>query len=822
MRRTLVVLSVLLASTGATLNAQAPAAGAQSPPGEVRGKVVDVEASKPIATASIEVRSKADSSLVTGAVVREDGTFRIQGLRPGAYYLRVRSIGYGPMTTAVTIAPAAPLVNVGDIGLSRVAVALEGMEVTAERPAMVIEPDRNSYTAKDVAPAAANVSDVLDAVPSVQVDGEGKVSLRGNENVAVQINGRPAPIRGAQLGAYLRQLPASIVERVEVVPTPSARYDPEGMAGIINIVLKQNTDLGLSGGLTLSSATASGRYNAAGNVGYQAGPWTSFTSIGYNADDRGLSGINDRERYDANSALLSVTAQDIAGSNGNSGFNFNTTVDYKLNKRDVLSNVLSLNSRRSSDDSRAAYRILDGDRSFVESYDRLRDSRVRALNLDYNLAFKRTLEARRHELSSELRFTRTEDDDRTQLWRTPSADPSTSATEREIDDTDALTQQLIAQLDYVRPFGQRTKLESGYKGTARWLDRDYQVQKDEQGTGEWVRSALSNAFDFDEQVHAVYGVLSQGVGKFDLQAGLRGEYASRDFTLASSAQHYPYSYTSFFPSGVVLFKPNLANEMKVSYSRRIRRPGTQELNPFVTFFDQQNVFIGNPQLKPEYTDAIELGYTRTFALGTVQLSPFYRRTTDIIRVNINTADVIDGREVTSVSFENLATSNSWGTDLNGSLRLGPRFSGFASFNVFKQVTDGGSESSLTSNAVTWSTRFNVTAQVTKTLTAQGAWFYRAPVNIERARFSGQQMANFSLRQRVMNDKAAVTLRVVDPFNAMVFKLRTGDDNITQITERRFGVRAAFLSFQYNFGRPPRVRQPRPDEQPQSQTGFPPG
>jgi outer membrane receptor protein involved in Fe transport len=264
----------------------------------------------------------------------------------------------------------------------------------------------------------------------------------------------------------------------------------------------------------------------------------------------------------------------------------------------------------------------------------------------------------------------------------------------------------------------------------------------------------------------------------------------------------------------------MANEVKVSYSRRIRRPGTQELNPFVTFFDQHNVFIGNPQLRPEYTDAIELGYTRSFALGMVQLSPFYRRTTDIIRVNINTADVIDGREVTSVSFENLATSNSWGTDLNGSLRLGPRFSSFASFNVFKQVTDGGSESSLTSNAVTWSTRFNITAQVTRTLTAQGAWFYRAPVNIERGRFSSQQMSNFSLRQRFMNDKAAVTMRVVDPFNTMVFRIRTGDDNIMQLTERRFGMRTAFLSFQYNFGRPPRVRQPRPEDQPQPQTGFP--
>jgi outer membrane receptor protein involved in Fe transport len=259
--------------------------------------------------------------------------------------------------------------------------------------------------------------------------------------------------------------------------------------------------------------------------------------------------------------------------------------------------------------------------------------------------------------------------------------------------------------------------------------------------------------------------------------------------------------------------------MKASYSRRIRRPGTQELNPFPSFFDVQNVFIGNPRLNPEYTDAYELGFTRSGKRGSLQVSPFYRRTTNVIRVDINTADVVDGRDVTTVSFENLATSNSWGTDVNGTFRAGKRLNGLAGFNVFRMVTDGGSQTAVGSDAVTWMSRVNATWQATPALTVQGSYFYRAPMNIERGRFAGMQSANLVLRQKVNGDKAAVTLRLVDPFNTNRFLVRAGDDNLTQITSRNPGIRGVFLGYQYNFGRPPRVRATQPDDQ-QRGPGFP--
>ena len=342
------------------------------------------------------------------------------------------------------------------------------------------------------------------------------------------------------------------------------------------------------------------------------------------------------------------------------------------------------------------------------------------------------------------------------------------------------------------------------------------VREDPSGTGDWVISDLSNTLQFDERVNAVYGVLSQGLGKLDLQAGLRAEYASRDFALADG-DSYPHSYGSLFPSALVSYRLNDRSQARLSYSRRIRRPSTQELNPFPSFFDAHNVFFGNPRLGPEYTDAIELGLQRSGRLGSLQLSPFYRRTTDVIRVDINTADEVFGREVTSISFRNLDTSTSWGADVNGQMRLGSVFSGLAGFNVFKMVTDGGSESTLSSDAVTWMGRVNGTFTVRPGTTLQANYFYRAPMNIERGRFHSQSGANVAIRQN-LNQRAIATLRLSDPFNTNRFRVEVGDDNIVQLTSRSFNSRAVYLTFQYNAGQAPRLRQ-RQEEQ-QQQTGFP--
>ncbi|HLM66132.1 MAG TPA: TonB-dependent receptor, partial [Longimicrobium sp.] len=310
--------------------------GAQQQGGTMRGTVQNPEG-QPVASAQVAVWSAADSTLVTGAVSRPDGSFRIDGLRPGRYYLKVSSLGFSTATTSVVaVSPQAPSADVGTVRLAAGVLQLEGLTVTAEAAPAGFAPDRNTYSTRDMpATQGGNATDVLRNVPAVEVDQDGKVSLRGNQNVAVQINGRPSPMNGDQLGSFLQQLPANMVERVEVIPNPSARYEPEGMAGIVNIVLKQNADLGLSGGLITGVGTG-GRYNGSGNLGWQAGPLTLYGSYGFRHDQRQNSGLNYLERYaTAGGDPVLFLDQDIAGEFDMTSHLFNGSADYKLSEQNV-------------------------------------------------------------------------------------------------------------------------------------------------------------------------------------------------------------------------------------------------------------------------------------------------------------------------------------------------------------------------------------------------------------------------------------------------------------------------------------------------------
>jgi ferric enterobactin receptor len=807
-----ILFAIALVAPSVKVSAQSGSPQPAPPPSfEVRGKIVDT-ANAPLPGASVTLRAKGAAVTVAGAMVGRDGAFRLAGLRPGTYSIRVASVGYSPVIQDITLTPTTPVLDLGVAKLAPIATVLSDLVVKEERAAVTAGPDRNVFSPKTIAPGAANASEILENVPSVQVDQDGKVSLRGNENVVIQVNGRPTPMRGPQLAAYLKTLSANVVDRIEVISNPSAKYDPEGMAGIINVALKANVDLGLSGALN-SAVSNTDRYNHSLNVGYQGGRWTTFASAGVVADQRTAVGVNDRDRYDAASALLSATTQDISLTPTNQGQNLNVTVDYRLSRRDVLSNALMLNHRSSGESSLTSQMLFDGSGAVLDQYVRPRQLDAKGFMFDYDVALKRTFAPRTHEITAELRFNRSHDQDLNDARQ----QAGTGYVDGRIDRNDAVTRQFTGQLDYVRTLRPRTKLETGWKTTARWLDRDFAVTTDATGSGTWVPSSLSNSFGFDESVHAVYAVLSQGVKKWDLQAGLRGEAARRNFALAT--QSYPYDYNSLFPSAVASYNVTAATQLRASYSRRIRRPGTQELNPFPTYFDQDNVFIGNPELNPEFTDAYELALTKNGPKGMVQFSPFYRRTSDVIRIDINTADTVDNREVTTISFQNLAKSNSWGSDLTGQLRISPRLNVLTNVSVFKVVTDGGSTTAVGSDAIGWTGRINVTADLSKTLTVQAAYNYRSSMKIERGELGAQQNANVVVRKKIQADKGVLLLRIADPFEMMRFHVLTGDENLMQLTDRNPHSRMVFLGYQYNFGRPPRVRQVAPEQTGGGSVGF---
>jgi hypothetical protein len=335
-------------------------------------------------------------------------------------------------------------------------------------------------------------------------------------------------------------------------------------------------------------------------------------------------------------------------------------------------------------------------------------------------------------------------------------------------------------------------------------------------------------------VNAVYGVLSQRAGRVDLQAGLRLEAADTRFDLATTGRRYDNDYKSAFPSALASFTDKRGRQFKASYSKRISRPGVNQLNPFGFREDQFTTFEGNPSLRPEYTHAYELGYQQSIGKGarggpgagggtsgTLQITPFLRHTVSSVRQ----VGRVDDAGILRLSFANAATVDQYGGDVNLSVRRG-RFNGFGGGSVFEQVTDASNLGALVSNprvrAFGWSARANATFKLTPTLDLQGFTMYRAPMRIEQGRISRFAMANVALRQKLRGDKASVSVRVMDPFGTMGWAVRADDGRVLQTMDRRFGARGTFINFSYNFGQAPRLRPIRQEQESAPQTGGVPG
>ena len=773
--------------------------------GQIGGQVLDDETGQPIGTATVAVWSLPDSSLVTGAVTDDAGRFVIDRLRPGRYYVKVTFVGFRPyLSEVLTLSRQAPSVDLGEIRLLPDTAQLEDIEVTAERETVTFALDRTVYNVKDQpAGLGGSATDVLQNVPSVEVDGEGKVSLRGNQNVAILINGKPAPVRGDFLTTFLQQIPSNMIDRVEVIPNPSAKYDPDGMAGILNIVLRQDAELGLGGGITLGAATGD-KYNASGNLTYQKGKITLAGSYGFRNDERRSEGYDFREnRY---ATPLSYLEQNRDGTRRNRSHLINLSADYSLSRKNTLSAGAMLSTGSGKNDNLNIYEQLGSLRELTGGFDRLTRSEGDRLNMDYHLSFRRIVEPSRHELTVEARFNRRTNDDLDAYTQRLLAEDGTALDppfQRQHDDRKSRENEWTAQLDYTRPLGS-LKLETGLKSNLRRLDNDFFSETYDPVLARFAPDVnLNNEFRYEEQVHAGYGILSGSMGRWQAQAGLRVEQALTNFDLKTTGETFDNDYFSLFPSAFVAYKLADTRQVKLSYSKRIRRPRTRMLNPFASFNDPLNLFVGNPRLLPQYTHAFELTYQQFSRFGSLSLTPYFRRTVNKFE-RFKTVDPETG--VSILTFRNFDTSDSYGAEIVGSVRLGKRLSGFASFNFFKVITDGSNvDSDLGNDAYSWSTRANLSWEITRGLSMQAFYFYRAPMDVAQGHISSFSMANIALRKKVLRDRGAIGIRVSDPFDQMGFRFEVDEETLYQRGERNWESQVVYLTFSYNFGQAPKRR-----------------
>ncbi|MDB4885957.1 MAG: TonB-dependent receptor [Gemmatimonadetes bacterium] len=805
----------LAATMTAPAHAQASGAPPRAPsagPGEIRGRITEIGTGRGIGSGSITVRRGADSSFVSGALPGADGSFRVEGLAPGRYSVRIRALGFAPVVHPAEVTMAQPVVDLGAVVVSHVsAQQLAGQEIVAEREDVALAPDRNSYSTKNMATASGGTAvDVLRNVPSVEVDGTNNVSLRGNSNVVVQINGRPSPLKGEQLGNFLAQLPASAVKNVEVATNPSAKNDPEGTAGIINIVLNQEAELGLSGGFTAGTGTT-GAVSLSGNVGKQQGPLIVLVSGNFFRDSRAMSGTTAR----TNLAVPRPAFVDglSAGTQKPFGGGMTLRSEYRFSKLDALSFDAMAFGGRFGGSSLTAWSDYDAARNLTARYDQFTDNAFRNNSQDYTLAFRRTAPPTASSLSSELRYSNNANTGTVNLNGTLlEGDLSTLAGVllNERDATIGHFPSWSLQTDLTRPLGTGTKLETGFKGTARHTANDFSAAYLDPTIDEYVAApARASAFDYRERIGAVYGVLSRQVDKAQLQAGLRGEEAASTLGVATLARSYDKHYGSVFPSAIASWNFTAMRQAKISYSRRITRPDPFQLSPIENRYASRAVFRGNPALNPEYTNALELGLQEARGWGSVQLNPYLRRSTSAVRF----ISFVDSTGVTVSTFDNVASTTTLGTDLNVNVRHGA-LTLFGGGSAYRYSSDARNLSrDLSARAFVWALRGNLTYKASPLTDVQLFANYRAPQVTEGGRQDAFVFMNAALRHKLWGEQGNIALRVADPFNLMKFGSRTESLQAVELSERRFGQRGVFLTITRNFGQQLKLR-PRQDDQPQ--------
>lgn len=820
-RSTIVTCIILWSAVSASGSAQQPVVAGRGAAarGEVSGRLVEAGSGRAVASGSVTVRRASDTAFAGGALPRPDGSFRVDGLLPGRYTVRVRALGHAPLVRAgVVISPERPSVDLGTLELAVVAAQLEDQLVTAEREEVQLAPDRNSYSTKNLTTASGGTSiDVLRNVPSVEVDASNTVTLRGNANVVVQINGRASPLKGEQLGNFLAQLPASSVTRVEVATNPSARNDPEGTAGIINIVMDQEAELGLSGGLTAGAGTT-GMTSFSGNVGRQSGPLTVLVSGNIYRDSREMSGTLRRTNL-----AVPVPAFVRSTSDGTSrplGGGLTLRSEYRFTDRDALSFDASGYAGRYAAENSSYYTNLDDAGVVTGLFDQYSSSASRNRSQDYALAFRRTGKPRQTTFSSELRYSANEDRaDNTLLGVLRQADASTGATAAppELDRTRGSFPSWDLQTDWSQPIGGATKLEAGVKGTQRVTSTAFSAAFLDSASASYVVAPeRGTAFDYREQIGAAYAVLSQQVRQLQAQAGLRLEQAATRFDLPTAAVRTDNRYGSAFPSAIVSYSFSELRQAKLSYSRRVSRPSPYQLSPIERREDARNVFRGNPFLGPEYTDALELGLQEARGWGSVQLTPYLRKTTHAVRF-IRSVDA-DGISVGT--FQNVASTTMLGTDLNVTYRRGPvsLFSGGSAWRYSSDASNLGGN--LSARAVVWSARTNLTWKLSTSTDLQGFVNYRAPFATEGGSQSSFVFSNVGLRHKLWGEQGSVSVRVTDPFSLMKFDYRTANGQVIELRERRVSTRALFVTVTRNFGQQLKLR-PRQDQEPSAAPPGPP-
>jgi len=748
-------LSLLLTFIILIINAHAEGTSNVDKGGVVKGIVLDKQTLAPIEYATIAIHSTS-GTLVTGTVSDMTGEFKVNGLADGTYYAIITFLGYeNQKIENIELSASHKLFDLGQIKLKPSSTELEAVEVVGEKKAFEYKIDKKVINVSKMSTAASMTAvEVLQNVPSVKVDIEGNVSLRGSTGFTVLIDGKPSILESSDA---LRQIPASSIENIEIITNPSAKYQPDGTAGIINVITKKNKMQGVNGQASINA----GRFGTYGGdflINKRQKGVNFYIGADYN--NRAFKAENESERLSLSNNKLDTM---LLNSDGTSKREFTmwsarTGIEVDINEKNSATLGVRLGSRDMLNNATNDYTQYTSNNQFTDNY--LSKESWERNGMFYSLTgtFLHQFDKKGHDLKAQFDVSSRggEESSQEDLYRNV-------LVESRRNNENGPAQRLELKLDYTHPFSENSKMELGYQGRLEQEDDETSMDTLDISNGIWVNeSDYNNKSEGDQNIQALYATYSGMLGKFGYQAGLRGEYTYR--TITTNSQNFTLDRFDYFPTLHVSYSLPNDNQMMASYSRRIERTRGWYLEPFVTWQDAYNVRQGNPALVPEFIDSYEMSYNKQFEKSFISLEGYYRVTHNKLeQIQRNWEGDTTGTVMMTQPF-NVGSDYSLGLEASVNLKQIKWWEINLMGNMYQYKIEGALAGTDFSNSTfNWGARWNNTFIPAKNMQIQFNGNFNSASATAQGKTEGYYTFDLAYRIDMMKRKLAAVLQVRDIF-----------------------------------------------------------
>lgn len=797
--------------------------GKRPDPVNITGTVIDKENGHPLEYATLVLQSIRNPERVTGGITNAEGKFNVETF-PGKYNVRVEFISYKTYELPEQTFRAST--DLGTITLEIDVAQLNEVEVVGERTTVELRLDKKIYNVgTDLTVKGGSVTDVLDNVPSVTVDVEGNISLRGNESVRILINGKPSALSGLSPDA-LQQLPAEAIEKVEVITNPSARYDAEGTAGILNIILKQSKTTGLNGSVSVNVGDPKS-YGGNVSLNLRSDNFNIFTNTSYRYRSGPGNALFEQENFNPDGSTASFQNEYRDYQRQSDGFNTNVGFEYFIDSTSSITNSFVYRKSNGDDTTDIDFFNFDAVRNPTIQRNRFTNELEDEEDIQYSLNYEKKFNDDGHELTLDYQYSTGSELENSIIEEVVLGQTANLPTEQTIND-ESQKRELL-QMDYVLPFGKDnvSQFEFGYRGTFNNFNTDFDFGILENNILDSDPN-FSNELNYKEYVNALYTQLGSKFGKFSVLGGLRMEASDIGVELVNTNEVNNKNYVNWFPSIFLGYEFSETEQFTLSYSKRLRRPRSRFINPFPSRSSNTNLFQGNPDLDPTYTDAYDIGYLKRWDKLSLNTSAYYNRSTGDFQfitqergdfVEIENPDDPANPVLVPVQVRtpiNLAIETRYGMEFTSTYTPKKNWRLTWNLNLFQNQQRGDytytnfQNEQITQNFdadnFSWFTRLSAKVPLPGKIDFQTNLFYRGPRIDAQSRSQGMLFTNLAFSKEIIKDKADLSLNVRDLFNTGKRISETRTDNVFTYSEFQWRQRSVNLSFLYRFNQKKNQRQ----------------